>query len=174
MCSLQGTEGQEAAKPASLPQVRHFNETLEMGTFHVRWREQGLRLHRCLLKVRCERCHKERSPQRRGKDSGREVGHPVRTRTDSSAPHVGGVSDMVQHRNILLTLFRGKHTQNGNSGHDGSSQGGDLTVTTNDQDMKLGKPMQLIILNWASRKLQRVCRSSLSAQTSSISRNRRG
>ena len=68
---------------------------------------------------------------------------------------------MVQHRNILLTLFRGKHTQNGNSGHDGSSQGGDLTVTTNDQDMKLGKPMQLTISNWASRKLQRVCRAGL-------------
>jgi hypothetical protein len=50
---------------------------------------------------------------------------------------------------------------------DGSSQGGYLTFIANDQEMKLGKPMQLTILDWASRKLQRMCRSSLSAEAQS-------
>ena len=50
---------------------------------------------------------------------------------------------------------------------DNSSQGGYLIFVANETELTQGKPMPLTIVDWASRKLQRMCRSSLAAEAQS-------
>ena len=47
---------------------------------------------------------------------------------------------------------------------DGTSQGGLLVFLCNHEELSSEKPMPLTILQWQSKKLQRICRSSLSAE----------
>ena len=52
---------------------------------------------------------------------------------------------------------------------DGSSQGGWLVFVASENEMNSNKPFPLTIIDWASRKLPRVCRSSLSAEAQTMS-----
>ena len=52
---------------------------------------------------------------------------------------------------------------------DGSSQGGWLVFIASENEMNSNKPFPLTIVDWASRKLPRVCRSSLSAEAQTMS-----
>eukprot|EP00435_Cladocopium_sp_Y103_P051424 s692_g16.t1 len=50
---------------------------------------------------------------------------------------------------------------------DGSSQGGFLIFACSEEEMMSGNPMNLTIVDWHSRKLTRMCRSSMSAEAQS-------
>eukprot|EP00435_Cladocopium_sp_Y103_P052293 s2273_g16.t1 len=52
---------------------------------------------------------------------------------------------------------------------DGSSQGGWLVFVATEDEINGSKPFPLTVLDWASRKLPRVCRSSLSAEVQTLS-----
>ena len=52
---------------------------------------------------------------------------------------------------------------------DGSSQGGWLVFIASEDEMNSNRPFPLTIVDWASRKLPRVCRSSLSAEAQTMS-----
>ena len=47
---------------------------------------------------------------------------------------------------------------------DGSSQGGFVMFVATEEEINSGKPMPLTLIDWHSRKLTRMCRSSLSAE----------
>ena len=51
---------------------------------------------------------------------------------------------------------------------DGSSQGGHTIFIGTEDEMNAGKPFALTIISWHSRKLNRMCRSSLSAEAQSV------
>ena len=48
---------------------------------------------------------------------------------------------------------------------DGSSQGGMIVFIATESEMESEEPFPLTVVNWASKKLPRMCRSSLSAET---------
>ena len=52
---------------------------------------------------------------------------------------------------------------------DGSSQGGYLIFAASESELMSEKPMALTIIDWQSRKLTRMCRSSLSAESQAAS-----
>ena len=52
---------------------------------------------------------------------------------------------------------------------DSTSQGGFLIFLASKQELNNGEAMKLSIIDWASRKLARICRSSLSAESQSAS-----
>jgi hypothetical protein len=47
---------------------------------------------------------------------------------------------------------------------DGTSQGGYIIFLTNQESIDTGKPVPLVVLDYASKKLVRICRSSLSGE----------
>ena len=51
---------------------------------------------------------------------------------------------------------------------DGSSQGGMLIFLCSQSELDDGKPMPLTMVNWHSKKLPRICRSSLSAESQAL------
>ena len=52
---------------------------------------------------------------------------------------------------------------------DDTSQGGYIIFIASKEEINEGRAMKLSVLNWASRKLARVCRSSLAAEAQSAS-----
>ena len=48
---------------------------------------------------------------------------------------------------------------------DGSSQGGYVIFVASQEEIDSAKPFRLTVVDWSSRRLQRVCRSSLAAET---------
>ena len=51
---------------------------------------------------------------------------------------------------------------------DGSSQGGWLIFVANTDEINNGKPFPLTVIDWASKRLTRVCRSSLAAEAQTL------
>ena len=51
---------------------------------------------------------------------------------------------------------------------DGSSQGGRLIFVANSDELNSVKPFPLTVIDWASKRLTRVCRSSLSAEAQAL------
>ena len=51
---------------------------------------------------------------------------------------------------------------------DGSSQGGWLIFVTNSEELNGNKPFPLTVIDWASKRLTRVCRSSLAAEAQTM------
>ena len=76
------------------------------------------------------------------------------------------VLTLRKHGNSLGSLRFGAYTDASWSVRsDGSSQGGYLLFATSDEELAAEKPMPLTILDWQSRKLTRMRRSSLSAES---------
>ena len=48
---------------------------------------------------------------------------------------------------------------------DGASQGGHVIFAASQSEIQSGKPFRLTVIDWASKRLTRVCRSSLAAET---------
>ena len=80
------------------------------------------------------------------------------------------VLTLRKHGNSLGSLRFGAYTDASWSVRpDGSSQGGYLLFATSDEELAAEKPMPPTILDWQSRKLTRMCRSSLSAESQAAS-----
>eukprot|EP00913_Durusdinium_trenchii_P002397 g2213.t1 len=181
-------------KPASLPQASHFNELMEIDVFHIKWDDKKYKIlaaidvySRYEINALMKRETEEEELGILEKQWFNVFGAPEKVKTDSSGAHM---SESYQQRlndfgSKLLLVPKEAHYKMGIVERLHAVRRLQLLKMKRDfPDLELSryllfvasanelaseKPMALTILDWQSRKLPRMCRSSLSAESQASS-----